>query len=597
MNDDRDPRIWALAHPVMMLLLFVGLTLLMVWGNVRLHRTGMFSGDVILRSDDPYRAMDRYVHDQKAHEGFAGEETIAFFLNGEMRSAADLERVWRFTEAVKNHFGSSVLSLAEIPAYHDTGDALADDPYITKEQIDHADFRMEEWKQKVARDPGVHGVFVGRTFAWASVVRYLPPQHDEIAEFRRTVEFLEGRSIPWWEWYLKRDITPREPGVAVGGWVIGRGMLDQGLNVDMLTLVFCGVLLTFPVFWWALGNWRHAMLAVGVMIAGGFVWTRGWMGICSIPERVFSVLVYANVLVQGTSFALHKFAAFRASEASDPVLAWRSATHVDQVIGTTAGIAIFGFLTLYTFAVAPIRELGLASAFGVGWLWVLAVFFLPAFDVLCGDRRKSGEARQFSSPARELTTLTKRVMARCLNLMTWLTAGARAWLVLGVVCAVFGIVVGLFATGHIESRTRALEFLRGTSVQQQARVLNEPGNLGFEFLDLLVEPAGAGDLYDPQFLQRAWAYHAALRKVPDAREVASILPSLHRIAQESFKKEFPDTREEIDAGFVLIESRLSPAVQRQLYFPYGVRIAVSYGFDDSVRLGRFCENALGLVSQ
>jgi hypothetical protein len=127
------------------------------------------------------------------------------------------------TESVKKHFGNSVLSLAEIPAYHDTGTALADDPYITQDQIHGLDFRIGEWKQKVERDPGVHGVFVGRNFAWASVVRYLPPHHDEIMEFRRTVEFLEGRSIPWWEWYVKRDITPREPGVRVGGWVIGQG--------------------------------------------------------------------------------------------------------------------------------------------------------------------------------------------------------------------------------------------------------------------------------------------------------------------------------------------------------------------------------------
>jgi hypothetical protein len=175
MNGDRDLRVWALAHPVSMLLLFIGLMLLMVWGNVRLQRGGMFTGEVILRSDDPYRAMDRYVHEQKAHEGFDGEETIPFFLNSGIRSAADLERVWRLTESVKKHCGKSVLSLAEIPAYHDTGTALADEPYITQDQIHGADFHMGEWKQTVERDPGVHGVFVGRNFALASVVRYLPP--------------------------------------------------------------------------------------------------------------------------------------------------------------------------------------------------------------------------------------------------------------------------------------------------------------------------------------------------------------------------------------------------------------------------------------
>ena len=113
----------------------------------------------------------------------------------------------------------------------------------------------------------------------------------------------------------------------------------------------------------------------------------------------------------------------------------------------------------------------------------------------------------------------------------------------------------------------------------------------------MVEPADAGDLYDPRFLARAWAYQDRVRTIPGARETASILSTVHQIAQASFKKPFPETREEIDAAFVLIESRLAPAVQRQLYFPRGVRISVSYGFDNSVELGRFCERVLALAHQ
>ncbi|MCS6926510.1 MAG: MMPL family transporter, partial [Candidatus Binatia bacterium] len=62
-------------------------------------------------------------------------------------------------------------------------------------------------------------------------------------------------------------------------------------------------------------------------------------------------------------------------------------------------------------------------------------------------------------------------------------------------------------------------------------------------------------------------------------------------------KEFPDTEEEIAAAFFLIENRLSEAIQRQLYFPGGVRIAVSYGTDDSVELGHLRERILTVASR
>jgi predicted RND superfamily exporter protein len=62
---------------------------------------------------------------------------------------------------------------------------------------------------------------------------------------------------------------------------------------------------------------------------------------------------------------------------------------------------------------------------------------------------------------------------------------------------------------------------------------------------------------------------------------------MHQIARESFKKTLPETADEVAAAFFLIESRLAPAVQRQLYFPGGLRLSVSYGTDDSSELGRF----------
>jgi predicted RND superfamily exporter protein len=530
------------------------------------------------------------------HHGFDGQEMISFFLNRGVRGPADLERVLRLTEAAKERFGDTVLSLAEIPAYQDDGTQLRTDPYISAEALQRPDFRLQEWQARVQQDQGIFGVFVARDFSWTAVVRYLRPGEDEIQAFRHTVEFVEGRKIPWWEWLWKTDIVPREPGLGVGGWVMGRGMLDQDLTVDMLRLVFLGVGLTFPLFSLLLGNLRHALLAVGMMIGLGFFCTRGFMGLMGSYERVFALLAYANVVVQGTSFALHKFAALAESRATDQRARWQEAASVDEVIVITALIAAVGFGTLYTFDLLPIRELALASGWGVVWLLVLAVVFLPALDLLFV---KSGTAdRGPGRPQRESHTggsLLDAVVSMCARAVTWLAVGTRAWGALGVVGATFGVVALLFSGGEIVSRTRALEFVRGTLVERQARLLNQPGNPGFEFLDLLVEPGQGGDLYEPRFLRRAWAYQEALHRIAGARETISILPTLHKISQESYHTAFPETPEESADAITLLESDLPRMVARQLYFPGGLRISVSYGFDDSVELGRFCADALALA--
>jgi predicted RND superfamily exporter protein len=185
--------------------------------------------------------------------------------------------------------------------------------------------------------------------------------------------------------------------------------------------------------------------------------------------------------------------------------------------------------------------------------------------------------------------------ARGIGAAMWLSVGYRPLAVVAGTCGVFAVAALLFFHGAIPNCTRALEFIRGTLVEREARLLNQPGNVGFEFLDLLVEPTQGARIADPHFLARAWELQTALKTVPGSRETTSILGTLHQIAQESFKKSLPENDEEVAAAFFLIENRLALAVQRQLYFPGGVRISVSYGTDDSVELGRFRDAILALA--
>lgn len=586
---------WLLRRPRTMVWVFVGLTILCIWGNIRLQKGSVMDDHVIVNPDDPMSHMHHYVL-AKQREGFDAGEAISFILHGGLHARDDLAQVEQWTKRVEQEFGEGVLSLAKVSAYQDTGESLRDEPYITPETLASPTFDIAQWQTQVAQDDSIYGPLVGRDFSWTSVVRYLPPGADEIKEFRRTVAFLEDREIPEWEWLFKRDITPTDKHIGVGGWVIGRGLIDQGLNVDMLMLTSLGMLLALPIFWAVFGSLSSTVLAASMFLLAGVVWTRGAMGLMpEMHERVYSLLVYASVIVQGTSFALHKISAFQSSTARDARQAWQEARKVDGMIATTAFIAIVGFATLWTFDLQPIRELGLGAAVGTAGLLLLTVVMTPAVGLLAGVRPFGRRASQQNRLALVIQRRLDALVTSCIRIVMWLATGPRPWVLIAVLSGLFLTVAVLFHSGGILSYTRPVKFLRGTFLEQSADLLNQPGQPGFSGLGILVEPAQGGDGKNPRFLQRAWELQAALGKLPRVREVSSVLSTLHTIAQESWKKPFPETPEEVDAAFVLLESRQASTVQRYLYYPGGVRISLSFGDEPSTAVGELIQSILTLA--
>jgi hypothetical protein len=128
----RAPRLWGTTQPTSILLIFLSLTLLFGWGNIRVQKGSILEGDAILQPADAARAMDHYVTN-RLREGFEGREMIPFILTFPegIGTTADLQKIWRFSQEVKAAFGNHVLSLAEVPDYRDTGERLLDEPYIT----------------------------------------------------------------------------------------------------------------------------------------------------------------------------------------------------------------------------------------------------------------------------------------------------------------------------------------------------------------------------------------------------------------------------------------------------------------------------------
>ena len=588
-----EPRNAASKHSLITLVLFLCLLLLFAYGNLIVKRGGVLD-KAILNEEDVFYRMDRYVA-SKISAGFEGAEMVPLILRfpGGITTKKDLTKIYYWNQKAKEIFGDRVLSLAETPNYKDTGEELLDFPYISSVILKDSNFDLEDWKQELRRDAGVYGILVGRNFDWAAVAIYMRPGYDEMEEAWKIVELVESRKIGQLERFIKNEICPEDQNLGVGGWLMGRWSIHQGLNRDMFSLISLGLLIAFVVFALSVGSFGQAFFAVCLVIVPAIFMTRGSVGLIEwlgwdIRERVYLLLGYANCIVQGISFSLHKFESFNQSRD------WQKSKKIDWLVSITALISVGGFATLYWFEVLTIRELGVLSALGIIYLLFLSVLVLPALHSLFIKREEQFKQREFKF----FNRIIEKLAAICIWLTTRFSIKTTLRAMIGLLAISISLFLVLLIQGKLLIKTNPLEFIKGTLVYQTAHFLNQPGRIGFDFLDLLVEPKNPEkDIYDPEFIEAVWFYQEELKRKGRAREVSYIIGTITKLARESYTKSFPETSAELSSAFFLIESNLSPFIQRQLWYEKGIRVSASAKMEDSEEMGVFVERALKLAKR
>ncbi|MEA2627502.1 MAG: uncharacterized protein QOD06_3547 [Candidatus Binatota bacterium] len=591
----------AIAHPFAALGAMLLLILAALWANGRVFdlRGGIL--DDALPEDDVYRQMDRAVK-AKAPAGFAAGEVVPIVVALPALTAENLREVLDVTREAKRVFGNGVVSLATLPDYRDDGTTLVADAYLTEEGLAHLD--LAELRRRVAADPSVHGIFVAKDWSWASIAVFLPPGYDETREAWRFVEFLEGKKLSTLERFLKDDIHPRDPRLGVVGWVMGRWQIGQGINRDLMLFVALGVTFASPICWWYLRSLRQALVCAAVIVTG-ILLTRGSIWLLNVAgfgtfERVYTELAYANIIVQGTSFTLHVFEAFRSSRAPTSRAKLLEALHVVEEIRLVVLIAVVGFACLFTFPVWQMREMAIQSISGVLFIYLETVVLLPSL-YLALERCLGAE-----TPGRHFHPV-QFTFARIVGRMR-----APRWLSWTAPLVTFAIGVALFAGGAIATKTEPEEYIAGTRIAATFDDLRRSGS-GNEFLDLLIEPR-RGRVFDPAFVAAAWSLEVDLARAAGGRgfeawqrregfepvqvsAVGSILGKLHQIARASYGEDIPSQPDRVRDAFAMIEEELPAEVRTQLWFDGGVRLLVSAEMNDSEALRALVERLLRFANE
>lgn len=494
--------------------------------------------------------------------------------------------------------GHAVVSLTTIRHYV-LSDRWADGVAYTDSSLAPG---SASWKALVENDSSVFRSIVGENWLWTAVGIILKPGYQEVPEAWKIVGFVEGRSdYSIREQFTKVDIIPAAENVGVAGWIMVRWMIDQCLNRDMLMLVTLGILVSLGVFCFALRSMRQAMLATTTCITASLVFELALIYCIHLlvpmfSLRVYSLLAFANIIVQGMSFGLHKFGAFREDGAGTGMERFLGSLKVDVIIGITGGVSILAFLSLYNYNIWQLLELGYQGALGVALAYVSATIFLPCL-YLSVERLIGPEKEQALIP---INFWWYESFVRLMTLP------AKAYVAI-VACAALISVVA-FTSGAIPSRTRPLDYVQGTSVTNMFYFLRDSGS-ATDILSFRVKPRKELNQpfwTNPAFLKRSWNFEESLRnggfetwqksqgmEPVSLLGVSSILAKASQISKiEKFGEMLKTPAQGIDIFEFMLVDNMDPDMHKWLWNERAIRLSVGVNGDDSDQLRAILERVM-----
>jgi predicted RND superfamily exporter protein len=228
----------------------------------------------------------------------------------------------------------------------------------------------------------------------------------------------------------------------------GQGVIDnefQAIIVDSMLIVMPVVVVLLLGF--LVVAYRDPIdLALGLFaLLMTLIWTFGFLGYSGIPFDQQQIAVPVLLLAVGVDFGIHIINRYREEtiQGYDAVPAMRTAANqlaIAFVIVTVT--AVFGFGANVTSALDPIRNLGLVSAVGIVFTFLIFGLFLPAAKLEIDRFRERYGVPEFNSSP---IASEGSALGRLLSVSA--TAGQKAPALFVAVLLLVGVGFGAYGAG------------------------------------------------------------------------------------------------------------------------------------------------------
>lgn len=342
------------------------------------------------------------------------------------------------------------------------------------------------------------------------------------------------------EQMLNQDAGPGQSYLA--GYPMIVGLADKYMDRDNRVMLPIIIVVVIALLWLAFHSLRGIWIPLAV-VAAATIWTLGAMHLVGMKVTFISSSLPIVLVAMGIADGIHVIHEYyhhlRSGEGNLRAVHKTMMEMNSPVIMTSLTTSV-GFLALTTSEIVPIREYGIAVAFGIMAAMVFSLSFIPACLVLLGKPKK---------------ILTEEAAEN--RLLRRLSRAIGRFSIKHAKTVVAAFLLGLIVTGAIALQIRAKQnpvelFRKDSEIRISDRMINEhfPGTGAIYALVDSGEENGIKDPYLLKKIRQTQDRLESLDEVGNTLSVADFLATMHKVLHDddpSYNR-VPGTREDLDPG-------------------------------------------------
>ncbi len=338
---------------------------------------------------------------------------------------------------------------------------------------------------------------------------------------------------------------------------------------EILVLSLLAFVMLLVVFYISFHNAGRIALASAVMLLSIF-WTLGVMGLMGIPLSNTSIYVIIVVVAVGSSYTIHVISTIEhyIQKVTSRRIAVRLASYeFSTTLLMVSLTSVLSSVSLITFDIPDIRELGVFQGLGITFAYLLSFFILPILAIRTFKARSNGASPHLETPKPGEPSGATRVFDRAVEafgrLMLWPVYHLK-WLSLALVVSLFYLsVTGIqkvVADFVLEETIPEGTFPRASF----ERIREKFGTL--KIASILVEDTGGDGWLTPEGLTTIDGLETAIRGLPNVLVLPTLTTLFRQLNQAMFQEAgLPATSERLEQALLLVgKKKLGRLVDRSM---------------------------------
>ncbi|MBF0361214.1 MAG: MMPL family transporter [Oligoflexia bacterium] len=314
-------------------------------------------------------------------------------------------------------------------------------------------------------------------------------------------------------------------------------LTSESIKNEIFVISGIAILLLMGVYFISFKSTMLVFINV-VCILVATLWTFGIMGFLKIPLSVPSIYIIIIILAVGSSYTIHVISTFLVRYEQikiSKIETFRVAFFdISMPLLTVSFAAALSGLSLITFEIVDIRELGIMQSLGIFIAYFLAYFIMPAFVILYYKPKKNLLTNVTSlTPLTSLTSSGFRVKVDQYinNYIKILTFIPVHWPLTSLMFTLIIIAVSLVGVSKITANFVIEEIAPKNSMPSECfeKIKKNFGTFRLVQVLLVKNDSDSDSLLTPKSLEIISQIDSDLNSIPGVKTISSIADVMNRL--------------------------------------------------------------------